>query len=146
MNHLFIALLKYISTTQISHANAFYNRVTFSLSNMVGNVIHENCVFFCFAQLMQLNSSGNICDKNGTQKFLRSSDYYPSAHYILLFFFRDPRGFAVKFYTEEGIWDLVGNNTPIFFIKDPLFFPSFIHTQKRNPATHLKVQIYNYYL
>nr|XP_050852576.1 catalase [Vespula vulgaris] len=51
---------------------------------------------------------------------------------------RDPRGFAVKFYTQEGIWDLVGNNTPIFFIKDPLFFPSFIHTQKRNPVTHLK--------
>jgi len=51
---------------------------------------------------------------------------------------RDPRGFAVKFYTEEGNWDLVGNNTPIFFIRDPLMFPSFIHTQKRNPATHLK--------
>lgn len=51
---------------------------------------------------------------------------------------RDPRGFAVKFYTQEGIWDLVGNNTPIFFIKDPLLFPSFIHTQKRNPVTHLK--------
>ncbi|KAK0177842.1 hypothetical protein PV328_001851 [Microctonus aethiopoides] len=51
---------------------------------------------------------------------------------------RDPRGFAVKFYTEEGIWDLVGNNTPIFFVKDPLLFASFIHTQKRNPATHLK--------
>lgn len=51
---------------------------------------------------------------------------------------RDPRGFAVKFYTDEGIWDLVGNNTPVFFIKDPLFFPSFIHTQKRNPVTHLK--------
>ncbi|XP_012937275.1 catalase [Aplysia californica] len=51
---------------------------------------------------------------------------------------RDPRGFAVKFYTEEGNWDLVGNNTPIFFIRDPILFPSFIHTQKRNPATHLK--------
>ncbi|KAL0276945.1 UNVERIFIED_CONTAM: hypothetical protein PYX00_004400 [Menopon gallinae] len=51
---------------------------------------------------------------------------------------RDPRGFAVKFYTEEGNWDLVGNNTPIFFIRDPMFFPSFIHTQKRNPVTHLK--------
>merc|ERR1711936_552893 len=51
---------------------------------------------------------------------------------------RDPRGFAVKFYTEEGNWDLVGNNTPIFFIRDPLMFPNFIHTQKRNPATHLK--------
>ncbi|KAJ8919952.1 hypothetical protein NQ315_006481 [Exocentrus adspersus] len=51
---------------------------------------------------------------------------------------RDPRGFAVKFYTEDGIWDLVGNNTPIFFIRDPIFFPSFIHTQKRNPQTHLK--------
>lgn len=51
---------------------------------------------------------------------------------------RDPRGFAVKFYTDDGIWDLVGNNTPIFFIRDPILFPSFIHTQKRNPATHLK--------
>jgi len=51
---------------------------------------------------------------------------------------RDPRGFAVKFYTEEGNWDLVGNNTPIFFIRDPILFPSFIHTQKRNPATNLK--------
>ncbi|XP_078000104.1 catalase-like [Glandiceps talaboti] len=51
---------------------------------------------------------------------------------------RDPRGFAIKFYTDEGNWDLVGNNTPIFFIRDPILFPSFIHTQKRNPATHLK--------
>lgn len=44
----------------------------------------------------------------------------------------------MKFYTEEGNWDLVGNNTPIFFIRDPQLFPEFIHTQKRNPATHLK--------
>ncbi|XP_012254211.2 catalase [Athalia rosae] len=51
---------------------------------------------------------------------------------------RDPRGFALKFYTEEGIWDMVGNNTPIFFISDASLFPSFIHTQKRNPVTHLK--------
>ncbi|RPJ03406.1 MAG: catalase [Candidatus Aminicenantes bacterium] len=51
---------------------------------------------------------------------------------------RDPRGFAVKFYTEEGNYDMVGNNTPIFFIRDPLKFPDFIHTQKRNPATNLK--------
>lgn len=51
---------------------------------------------------------------------------------------RDPRGFAVKFYTEEGIWDMVGNNTPVFFIRDPIKFPDFIHTQKRNPQTNLK--------
>uniref|UniRef100_A0A914UPY7 Catalase n=1 Tax=Plectus sambesii TaxID=2011161 RepID=A0A914UPY7_9BILA len=51
---------------------------------------------------------------------------------------RDPRGFALKFYTEEGNWDIVGNNTPIFFIRDPFLFPNFIHTQKRNPVTHLK--------
>ena len=51
---------------------------------------------------------------------------------------RDPRGFAVKFYTEEGNYDLVGNNTPVFFLRDPLKFPDFIHTQKRNPATNLK--------
>uniref|UniRef100_A0A3P9AMS3 Catalase n=1 Tax=Esox lucius TaxID=8010 RepID=A0A3P9AMS3_ESOLU len=51
---------------------------------------------------------------------------------------RDPRGFAVKFYTEEGNWDLTGNNTPIFFIRDAMLFPSFVHSQKRNPQTHLK--------
>ncbi len=51
---------------------------------------------------------------------------------------RDPRGFAVKFYTEEGNWDLVGNNTPVFFIKDPKKFPDFIHTQKRDPKSNLK--------
>lgn len=51
---------------------------------------------------------------------------------------RDPRGFAVKFYTEEGNYDLVGNNTPIFFIRDAIKFPDFIHTQKRNPQTNLK--------
>ncbi|OMH79136.1 Peroxisomal catalase [Zancudomyces culisetae] len=50
---------------------------------------------------------------------------------------RDPRGFAVKFYTEEGNWDMVGNNTPVFFIRDAVKFPDFIHTQKRNPQTHL---------
>ncbi|CAI5757436.1 unnamed protein product [Candida verbasci] len=51
---------------------------------------------------------------------------------------RDPRGFATKFYTEEGNLDLVYNNTPVFFIRDPSKFPHFIHTQKRNPETHLK--------
>jgi catalase len=51
---------------------------------------------------------------------------------------RDPRGFAVKFYTEDGNWDLVGNNTPVFFIKDPKKFPDFIHTQKRDPMTNCK--------
>lgn len=51
---------------------------------------------------------------------------------------RDVRGFALKFYTEEGNWDLVGNNTPVFFIKDPLKFPDFIHTQKRDPKTNLR--------
>jgi catalase len=51
---------------------------------------------------------------------------------------RDPRGFAVRFYTEEGNWDLVGNNTPMFFIKDGIKFPDFIHTQKRDPQTNLK--------
>ncbi|MNF51336.1 Catalase [compost metagenome] len=51
---------------------------------------------------------------------------------------RDVRGFALKFYTEQGNWDLVGNNTPVFFIRDPLKFPDFIHTQKRHPKTNLR--------
>jgi len=50
---------------------------------------------------------------------------------------RDPRGFAVKFYTKQGNYDMTGNNTPVFFIRDPLKFPDFIHTQKRDPGTHM---------
>src|SRR5467141_2384061 len=51
---------------------------------------------------------------------------------------RDVRGFAIKFYTEEGNWDLVGNNTPVFFVRDPYKFPDFIHTQKRHPKSNLR--------
>ncbi|HWR08435.1 catalase [Sporomusa sp.] len=51
---------------------------------------------------------------------------------------RDPRGFSIKFYTQEGNYDMVGNNTPIFFIRDAIKFPDFIHTQKRHPAKHTK--------
>jgi len=51
---------------------------------------------------------------------------------------RDVRGFSLKFYTEEGNWDLVGNNTPVFFVRDPIKFPDFIHTQKRHPRTNLR--------
>ena len=51
---------------------------------------------------------------------------------------RDPRGFAIKFYTEDGNYDLVGNNTPVFFIRDALKFPDFIHSQKRDPYTNIQ--------
>src|SRR5215471_19423545 len=51
---------------------------------------------------------------------------------------RDPRGFALKFYTEEGNWDLVGNNTPVFFVRDASKFQDFIHSQKRLPDTGMR--------
>ena len=51
---------------------------------------------------------------------------------------RDVRGFSIKFYTDQGNWDVVGNNTPVFFVRDPLKFPDFIHTQKRDPKTNLR--------
>ncbi|WP_324172730.1 catalase [Sulfurimonas sp.] len=51
---------------------------------------------------------------------------------------RDVRGFAIKLYTQEGNWDLVGNNTPIFFVADPYKFPDFAHTQKRDPRTNMR--------
>jgi len=51
---------------------------------------------------------------------------------------RDVRGFAIKFYTQEGNWDLVGNNTPVFFVADPYKFPDFAHTQKRDPRTNMR--------
>ena len=50
---------------------------------------------------------------------------------------RDPRGFALKFYTAEGNYDMVGNNTPVFFLRDAIKFPDFIHSQKKNPRTNL---------
>ncbi len=51
---------------------------------------------------------------------------------------RDVRGFALKVYADEGNWDMVGNNTPVFFVRDPYKFPDFIHTQKRDPRTNMR--------
>jgi catalase len=51
---------------------------------------------------------------------------------------RDPRGFALRFYTEQGNYDLVGNNTPVFFLRDPIKFPDFIHSQKKDPRENVK--------
>lgn len=51
---------------------------------------------------------------------------------------RDVRGFALKFYTEEGNWDLVGTNSPVFFLRAPHKFPNFIRTQKPHPRTNLR--------
>ncbi len=52
-------------------------------------------------------------------------------------FVRDPRGFALKFYTSQGNYDMVGNNTPVFFLRDAIKFPDFIHSQKKDPRTNL---------
>lgn len=57
---------------------------------------------------------------------------------------RDIRGFAIKFYTEEGNWDLVGNNTPVFFLKDPLKFPDLNHAVKRDPKTNMRSALNNW--
>src|ERR1700754_270268 len=54
---------------------------------------------------------------------------------------RDVRGFALRFYSEQGNWDIVGNNKPVFFVRDALKFPAFIHTQKRHPKTNLRSTI-----
>ena len=52
---------------------------------------------------------------------------------------RDPHGFAIKFYTQEGNWDLVGNQTPVFFIRDAIKFPDFIHAMKPSPSPMYKM-------
>ncbi|OXE28396.1 catalase, partial [Vibrio parahaemolyticus] len=51
---------------------------------------------------------------------------------------RDPRGFATKFYTEQGNWDLVGNNLPVFFIRDSIKFPDMVHSLKPSPVTNVQ--------
>jgi catalase len=91
------------------------------------------------------------CTKSDMKKYTTAKVFEPGKRTPMLLRFstvggekgsadseRDPRGFAMKFYTEEGNWDLVGNNTPVFFIRDPLKFGDFIHTQKRDPETNLK--------
>ena len=55
--------------------------------------------------------------------------------------YRDVHGFAIKFYSDDGIWDLAGIHTPTFFITDPMLFPSLVHASKRNPVTNIKVRI-----
>ncbi|WNN45260.1 MULTISPECIES: catalase [Winslowiella] len=57
---------------------------------------------------------------------------------------RDIRGFSLKFYTEEGNWDLVGNNTPVFYLRDPLKFPDLNHVVKRDPRTNLRNPTYKW--
>ena len=84
-----------------------------------------------FTRAHLFSAIGNRCDL-----FLRFSHVAGEQGYADTV--RDPRGFAVKFYTEEGNWDLVGNNTPVFFIRDPLKFQDFIHSQKRRPDTGLR--------
>ncbi len=56
---------------------------------------------------------------------------------------RDIRGFAMKFYTEEGNWDLVGNDTPVFYLRDPLKFPDLNHVVKRDPRTNCVTRFIN---
>jgi hypothetical protein len=105
----------------------------------------RNCVCVCSIQnvsWLYVITSGVYSYGHSEWKIFYQHGYgFWQLYYFsgLLSLCRDPRGFAIKFYTDDGIWDLVGNNTPVFFIRDPLLFPLFIHTQKRNPATHLKV-------
>ena len=93
-------------------------------------------VFECFEDLSNYTRAQLFQKKAKTDVLLRFSTVageLGSADTV-----RDPRGFAIKFYTEEGNYDLVGNNTPIFFIRDPSKFSDFIHSQKRRADTHLR--------
>jgi catalase len=92
--------------------------------------------FECFEDVSQYTRAGLFRKGARTDVLLRFSTVageLGSADTV-----RDPRGFALKFYTEEGNYDLVGNNTPIFFIRDPQKFSDFIHSQKRRADTHLR--------
>src|SRR5882724_192314 len=97
---------------------------------------------------------GTLTITHDITKYTRASVFKPGARTEALLRFstvagepctadaeRDVRGFALKFYTEAGNWDLVGNNTPVFFMRDPIKFPDFIHTQKRHPRTNLRSSV-----
>lgn len=84
-----------------------------------------------YTQAKLFSKAGNSCKIFTRFSTLGSEKGSPDAA-------RDLRGFAIKFYTEEGNWDLVGNNTPVFFINDPKKFPDFITSHKKLPKTNLK--------
>ncbi|HVQ89118.1 MAG TPA: catalase [Actinomycetes bacterium] len=93
-------------------------------------------VFECFEDVSQYTKAAVFRKGAKTDVFLRFSTVageLGSNDTV-----RDPRGFAIKFYTEEGNYDIVGNNTPVFFIRDPSKFSDFIHSQKRRADTHLR--------
>lgn len=106
---------------RVVHAKGYGAHGTFTVTQ---DISHLTCASL-FAKV------GNTCDM--LARFSTVGGEAGSADTA-----RDPRGFAMKFYTEEGNWDLVGNNTPIFFLRDPLKFSDFIRTQKRDPGSHLK--------
>ncbi|WP_237249003.1 catalase [Spelaeicoccus albus] len=94
---------------------------------------------------------GTFTVTNDVSKYTKASLFQPGSEVEMLARFstvagelgspdtwRDPRGFALKFYTDEGNYDLVGNNTPVFFIRDAIQFPDFIHSQKRRSNTGLR--------
>ena len=85
----------------------------------------------CYTQASIFSKIGNQCE--ALVRFSTVAGEQGSADTA-----RDPRGFACKFYTDEGNWDMVGNNTPVFFVRDPLKFQDFIHSQKRSPQTGLR--------
>jgi catalase len=92
---------------------------------------------FTLSQDLSKHTIAKFLQGSGTQTdvFLRFSTVgggQDSSDYA-----RDPRGFAVKFYTDAGNWDMVGNNTPVFFLRDPAKFADFVHSQKKNPRTNL---------
>lgn len=93
---------------------------------------------FTVTHEMSKYTKAKIFNQNGkkTSLSIRFSQVAGERGYIDTY--RDVRGFAIKFYTEDGNYDIVGNNTPIFFVNDPLKFPDFIHSQKRDPQTNAR--------
>jgi catalase len=92
--------------------------------------------FRCYEDLSELTAAGLLCDpKRTTPVFVRFSTvvgFRGSADTV-----RDVRGFATKFYTDEGVWDLVGNNMPVFFIQDGVKFPDLVHSIKPEPHNEM---------
>ena len=105
---------------RVVHARGTGAYGTFTLNKSLSNLTIAN---FLQEQGQQTSVFVRFSTVGGGQD---SSDYA-----------RDPRGFAVKFYTDEGNFDLVGNNTPVFFLNDPMKFPDFVHSQKKDARTNL---------
>jgi hypothetical protein len=125
----------------------FYSKIEVIIPSMFSIVLERNSridvvtdrilLYVCILRMKFKEASKMRCLFWDRRKYR----FYIIIYTKIISFYRDVRGFAIKLYSDDGIWDLLGLHTPTFFIRDPILLPFLVHSTKRNPVTNIKVRI-----